>query len=1236
MADTKWTPAQAAAIADRGGALLLSAAAGSGKTAVLTERAVGLILDPVRPVEADRLLIVTFTNAAAAELRARIGNRLLEEVKKDPTNARLRRQRILLQRASICTVDAFCMDLLHRHFAQLDIPSEFQPADPGQAKAMWDAALAETMEEMVTKPDFCDFADLYGRGRSDAAAGEAIGQLYEFLQVLPDPDQCLEVYLESWRKPNSFVGSKGFTETLQAVAEKCNKTIQSLRASLELSKQDMAAEMEDARTTKKTAAAQEKAAQKAMDKFIWLQEDLDAGIAFYTKAEALAQAQDWDGLNEMLTPYREENVVRPGGRSTRKRLYGENKETVKLAGDLAGEACDDMLDWIPASLEEIEADRVRALPMLEALAQAQRVFAAHYYAKKIEKKMLDFSDMEQLALRLLRRPADIHDADGKILPIDKAMAAMQNPDGCRTPLCEQISDSYDAVMVDEYQDTNALQDALYNCLAKPSGDNLFFVGDLKQSIYRFRQAEPHIFLQRQQSYAPLTGGARVRPTGQGSAASLALDANFRSASAVIDGINFIFTQVMRQDLGDVVYGDGQRLVCGAKSEYTGQVEAAVLQAQSPEAEAEWVAARIERLVKEEKAQVRCKDGTRPIQYEDCCILVSTRSNFAAYIKALQDKNIPSYAATADDLLEAAQVRPLIALLRVIDNPARNIELAAAMRSELFGFTDDDLLQLRATRKKCSLYGALVAVVQGEENDAFAEKCRTFYTQLDTLRSLSRSMPVDRLLEEVFARTGYLAAVGAGEEGARRREEVRRFAAWASEAGASGLGSLIYVIEATQNAKGLQSATSGKSKPGCVSIMTIHGSKGLQFPAVFVVDTAHRFNMDDIKHPVLLHRDYGFGLALRGKGGLYPTVQKMQIRRSIEAETRSEQMRLLYVALTRAQDMLFMTIPLESPEKAIEKAALRLCAGEGEEYLHHASRFSDWLLAALLQHPDAGVLRVPSEANGTEIAAMVPLQPANSPMRIIWEEAPEPEAQDDAERTGAPTMEPDMEQVEKIRAGFAWQYPEQEQINIPVKVSVTSLVHQDDDIVLERPAFMSAGGLTAAEMGTALHAYLEHADFAALAQAQKVGAEALTQAIAEERDRQMAMHLMTQDTANALDMSKVHTFVQGEAFRKICEAETVYREFDFITGVPASRLPDGPADSDATVMVQGIADLLLVYPDHLELLDYKTDRSKNPQQLRKAYHQQLELYADAIEKRFAPKKVTYKGIYSFALGQLVEI
>ena len=267
---------------------------------------------------------------------------------------------------------------------------------------------------------------------------------------------------------------------------------------------------------------------------------------------------------------------------------------------------------------------------------------------------------------------------------------------------------------------------------------------------------------------------------------------------------------------------------------------------------------------------------------------------------------------------------------------------------------------------------------------------------------------------------------------------------------------------------------------------------------------------------------------------------------------------------------------------------------------------------------------------------MPVQPANSPMNIQLLDAPARQEETQAEAPSTPTLPPDDAQVEKILDSFVWQYPDADQVQIPVKVSVTSLVHQQDDIILERPGFMSAAGLTAAEMGTALHAFLEHADFGLLAAAADRGGEALAQAITAEEQRQLQMRLMTQEIADVLDRDKVGVFVHSEAFRRICAAEHVYREYDFITGVPASRLPDGPPDSDALVMVQGIADVLLEFPDHLEILDYKTDRSKNPDQLRQAYHGQLELYAAAAEKRFAPKKVTYKGIYSFGLGKLVEI
>ena len=1237
MSETKWTPAQRAAIDDRGGALLVSAAAGSGKTAVLTERAVQLITDPEHPVDADRLLIVTFTNAAAAELRARIGQALLRRSQAEPANGALRRQRMLLQRAPICTIDAFCLDLLHKHFQALDIPPDFSPADPGSVEMLRSAALSDTLENAYQDPDFCAFADLYGKGRTDKAAGETILQVYDFLRALPDYEKKLDEMLAPWQEENDFVHTC-WHEILLKESARCARAAKELfSAALEDCKVDFVTAQADAEASKKTPAARAKAVASVNDKYAEPLERLENSAALLGEVERLARAGEWTPLYDRLTPYVLEMEPAPGLKNMKTRLNGEHKTAIKTRADEAAKLFEKIKELISCSLDEAELDRKIALPRLRALFAAVRDFDARFTARKRERHLLEFSDFEHLALRLLR-----------------------NESGQPTELCQSIRQGYAAVMVDEYQDTNALQDALYRCLATPAGDDLFLVGDLKQSIYRFRQADPSIFREKLEQWPPLPGGtARPRPEEgvPGQNAMLALDANFRSAPQVVAGINFIFEQLMTPQLGDTAYGDGQRLVCGAPGEYAGSVEAQFLPDAEAETDAKWIASRIEKLVAE-KEPVRDGGTTRPVQYEDCCILLAARGDFPAYAEALTARGIPVYADARENLLEAPHIRPLIALLRVIDNPAQDIYLAAAMLGPVFGFTDDDLVRLRAgsqaaqkeqepgqekqKHSRMSLYGAVLQAVQSGEEDDFTRKVKWFYQKLTGLRRMARSVPVEELLEEIFVSTGYLAALGAMENGQHRREDARRFASFCAGAGAGGISGLVRAIDAAALAGSTgQETTPGGARPGCVTIMTIHRSKGLQFPVVFVADTARQFNVSDTRQPVLLHRVYGAGLRLRPEGGegAYKTAAYAALSNIHSAELRSEQMRLLYVALTRAQDKLILTIPLGISKSSdpFAKAAAFLAAGAGETLNSQAGSFADWLRAALLVHPNGGPLR--RLAGNLEL----PFVDTKSTIALTIQEAaaPEEEAKEEQPEEALPEADPVL--VEALRKGFDWRYPGAVLADIPAKVSVTSLVHATEQTTLERPAFLSKDGLTAAEMGTALHAFLEHADFAALAAVRQAGDDAVLDAIRSERQRQVGAQLTPPEIAEKLDTVKILRFVRSEAFERICAAKEVLRELAFITSLPASEVmaaqgreqPEGEA-ANAGVLVQGIADLVLVFPDHLELLDYKTDRRKGRADFLRAYHAQLELYARAIDKRFAPRRVTYKGIYSLELGELIEV
>lgn len=1207
----RWTSQQQAAIDTEGGPLLVSAAAGSGKTAVLTERAVRLLCDPAHPIDADRLLIVTFTNAAAAEMRARIAKRLLEEQQRAPGGA-ARRQRMLLQRAPICTIDAFCLDLLQKHFSALDIPPDFTTADEGSLFALRQETLAAVLEEAYKDPDFCRFADLYGRSRSDAAAGQAVLEVYDFLRALPGPMQALNEFCAAWQG-DAPLEATPWGAGLMAFAARTVEYALRLNAG---------AAAFCARHP--VLAAYLPAFESDAEGFGALQAALTAGRwqAAYDGVHGFAFAR----LAALRKLSETDKVLAEQARAMR-------ESCKKLIADIKK-------DIFVCTGAEFEADRAQGSPLLTALGRAVQRFDEAFFAAKLEKKQLEFSDFEQLALRLL-----------------------QTPDGRRTPLAEQISAGYDAVMVDEYQDTNALQDALYRCLARPDGSNLFFVGDVKQSIYRFRQADPGVFLEKLNAFHPL---------GQGWPARLALDANFRSAPGVIAAVNFFFTQLMSRPLGGVEYGPGQRLEAGQPSApggYEGGAELLLIEGSGPAADAAVLAARIRAMV-DEGFPVREKTGgIRGARYEDFCILLRARGSFELYAAALTEQGIPAYADTAGDLLDEPHIRPITALLRVLDNPAQDVFLAAVMLSPLFGFTPDDLVRLRAGCRQGSLYGALTACARrlaaardsAENSDAPApepapsapaqaageqspdpaappapepweQACAAFYEKLATLRRLARTLPAGQLLERLLRDTGYLAVVGAQENGPRRREDVLRFAAFAaSTAGQNGLSGLVRALDSAERGGGLPVQSAGGPRPGCVMIMTIHRSKGLEFPVVFLADTARRFNQMDLTRPVLCHARLGLGLALRGAdggGGLWPTAAHRAIRSALRAEALSEEMRVLYVALTRARDQLILCIPSADPAAAVQKLTLSGAATDPGALVRAQSPAS-WLLAAALRHPGGGLRQaaglgpLPAGAgiqNGEAGALAVTLLPAGSA-------APAPEPDKAAAPGAGPlTALPNEALLARLEALFAWQYPRAALTRVPAKVSVTALVHREEPSAIERPAFLAAGGMSAAEKGTALHAFLQYADLAAAASD-----------LPAETARQQRLGLLDPALASQLDTEALRRFFASGVFARLQKAERVLREYDFITALPAAAAAaDKTADyAGAEVLVQGVADLVLVGKTGAEIVDYKTDRHKTPVQLLAAYRSQLMLYARAIQKRLG-LPVTRCTLYSFALGKEVDV
>ncbi len=652
---------------------------------------------------------------------------------------------------------------------------------------------------------------------------------------------------------------------------------------------------------------------------------------------------------------------------------------------------------------------------------------------------------------------------------------------------------------------------------------------------------------------------------------------------------------MTPSLGDTAYGDGQRLVCGAPGDYSGSVEAQFLPDDEAETDAAWIARRIEELVAAGEP-VREGSTTRPVRYEDCCILLAARGDFLAYDEALTARGIPVYADARENLLDAPHIRPLIALLKVIDNPAQDIYLAAAMLGPVFGFTDDDLVRLRAQSAalqkeqnagsagkpaRMSLYGALLLARQGPAEDPFTQKGERFLRQAHG----SAADGPQRACRAAAGRNFCHHRLPCRTGGDRERcpppggcPAVRLFLRGVRCGRHLGTGA-----RHRRGGAGRFHRTGhhpGGARPGCVTVMTIHRSKGLQFPVVFVADTGRRFNAADTRQPVLLHREYGAGLRLRPEQGegAYKTAAYTALAEVHGQELRSEQMRLFVCGPDPRTGQAH-------PHGAAGHRQDRepLCqsggvsgGGAGSTLHGQANCFADWLRAALLVHPCGGQLR--QLAGNLEL----PFVDTRSTVVITLPETTQPEQEQQPEELEpqAPAAA-DPALVEQLRAGFGWQYPAADLAAVPAKVSVTSIVHKQEQTTLERPAFLSKDGLTAAEMGTALHAFLEHADFAALAEAKAAGT--LDEAIGAERDRQAAAQLTAPEIAAKLDAVRIRRFVQSEAFAKICAAQQVLRELAFITALPAAEVlaaqgspaPDTAPDSTLILLhrwkVEGTGD-----------------------------------------------------------------
>lgn len=1172
---TKWTDDQQDAIDARGGTLLVSAAAGSGKTAVLVQRVIERITAQ-DGCDADRLLVVTFTKAAATEMKQRIASRISELLAERPDDLRLQRQKLLLERARISTVHSFCSDLIRENFSQLGVSPTFRIATEDEMLLLCDRAAQETAEEAyaTARADggFRELVELFAGDRDDRRLTDTVRRLYDFVRSHPFPEQWLDEKTRLFEAKGALEKTPWGEILFTYAAEQLQAAEQAVGQTARLAAQD------DAIAAAYGSALADDAAQ----------------CRFLKRC---AEERNWDAMAQALGAL---SFARLGSLKR-----GAGSETVKERVQTARKRYKEQLvklgEYFDRSTAEVQREISAQLPVVRALAELCKQYGNRLDALKKERNLLDFGDLEHFAIALLVRPTE---------------------NGFeRTAAAKELSERFEEVMVDEYQDTNGAQDMIFSAVSR-NEENLFLVGDVKQSIYRFRQASPELFLRRRAQYPRYDRKKDEYP------AAVILGQNFRSRSGVTGACNFLFRLLMSRSVGDLDYTEEEELVPAAQ--YPAEEEpSAELQlfdtsqydGEGEEAEAKWIAQKIRAMV--DSGVIVSKNGEqRPAEYRDFCILLRSASKHTApYAKALAARKIPVWTSAQGGFFAAREISVTLSLLRVIDNPLQDIPLLAVLLSPVCGFSADDAAKLRLRLPKGPLYQALQL---GAEEDV---RCAGFLSMTARFRRLAATMPSDRLLRCVFEELHMEEMVLAMRDGGAQLANLRLLLEYArtyERAGYRGLSGFIRYIDRLQEQRSdLAPASVLSESANVVRIMSIHHSKGLEFPFVFLADTARKFNTSSQIGDLLIHPELGVGLKRKDpvSGARFSTAAYDAVRLETARDELSEQLRVLYVAVTRAREKLFLLASFDSPEKRLASlAAQQLENGRLLPFdVRSAGSFADWILSALLRHRNGAVLR---KLAGAEDQAVLP----GSAWKI---ECSIPHREDFVSAVETDPCAPDKALLERLQAVFAAKPAATALSAVPVKAAISQLAEERErqkHLGERRPRFLTAGGLTPAERGTAMHRFLQFVDYPA------------TRAdSAAELARLTTAGFLTAEEGASVDLARIDALFSGALGKRIFAAEKVHREVRFFGEIPASRIAPGLSgeDGEETVLLQGVADCVLEEADHLILIDYKTDRVKTGSELAARYAGQLGFYAEALEKTFG-KPVREKLLYSLWLSQTVVL
>ena len=1165
----KLTQQQLAAVEDRGGQLLVSAAAGSGKTKVLVDRLMGYLMDPVDPANVNDFLIITYTKAAAAELRGKIAQKLSQLIAEQPENRHLQHQMQRLYLAKISTVHSFCSDILRENAYRMDISADFRVADENECAQLQQQALEQVLSEAYERIDSDEqlraLIDTQGFGRDDRSIPQILLKVYHSAKCHLNPDQWLNWCSEQSKAEN-------ITDAAQTVWGRY--LVEDLQRFLDLNIQAL------------EACAQRAASNDTMQKpYLLLTHTIQ-------QLRSLRSCTAWDQIVD-------HSPIDYGRLTFSKKCTDQQLvDQIKAIREACKSGLATKLRSFTDTSYQVLSDLRCSSDSAGGLIVLVQRFSECYDRLKNRRRVLDFSDLEHKMLDLLlgRKRTGV------------------------TATALEIGSRFREIMVDEYQDSNGVQDAIFRALTTKR-QNCFMVGDVKQSIYQFRLADPGIFIEKYDTFLPVEQAV----AGQGR--KVLLSKNFRSSAGVIQAVNDVFGKCMSCHVGGLDYTEDEMLYEGIPHVSIGEPEVELygisVQEDTYLEESAFVADRISQLL-DGTHMIRQNDTLRPIRPGDIVILLRSPGSVGAQFQhALQMRGIRCNSGDSMDLLQTEEVCVLISLLQTIVNPQQDIPLLAVLTSRVFAFTADEMARIRGHNRYCSLYDAL--------REDQSEKTKRFLRLLEAFRLNAQRKKLTQLIEDIFLKAGMLNTYYATSDGETKCANLKAFLQVAADFSQGSQQDLIQFLDYIQSMEDRGLVIAGEQHDiDTVTIMSIHKSKGLEFPVVFLCGLSRSFNKESTREQVLCHKELGLGLNFvdTDQRVRYPTIAKRAIATKITEESVSEEMRVLYVAMTRPKDRLIMTYAKRNLAADLRDTAMRLQLSPKELLTGQVDCPGDWVLQTALTKTEAGAFFNIGGNPGCTQVSDIPWM-----IRVTEGAAVE----DIASRQEDTTSVLPSDLLTRMKTGLAFSYAHKLATTIPSKQTATQLKGRTKDqeiaentravrnVSFRRPTFAQnvTGGK---DYGTALHAFMQYADFSACSSEELV--------VRQIKHLESAQ-LLTHEQAEMVAPNRIVNFFSSPIGKALSAHRNVLREFKFSLLVDAQKYY--PDVKDEQILLQGVIDCAMIDSDGITVVDFKTDRVTEDTlpDVTQRYSQQVQAYKEALQKMY-DLPVKNACLYFFSIGKLVYL